>query len=85
VLGLFVGCDVLAYAMRTSVWARAVVWAYGSIVRSCFRVGLDVGDVVEQIDFRQLSNEIMAFQPENGVSGMCKRMGNAVYDVIQEE
>jgi hypothetical protein len=96
VLGLFLGSKgtglVVRYwptssalRARVCVWARAKVWAYASVMRSRLRPDRDDGNVVEQADFRQLSNEILVFRLESGMSRMRKSKGNTAHDATNEE
>ena len=84
-------CSDCLYVVRywpasSALHARGVGMWFRRLVRGCLRPGYDDSDVVEQTDFRQLSNGILVFRLRSRrMSGMRKSKAGTTHDVTYEE
>ncbi len=69
----------------SALHARGVGMWFRRLVRGCLRPGYDDSDVVEQADFRQLSNGVLVFRlGSKRMSEMRKSKAGATHDVTHE-
>lgn len=59
------------------------IW-FRRFVRGCSRPGRNDGDFVERADFLKLSNGILVFRMESGMSRVRKSKGDVTHDVAHQ-